>query len=395
MSFASVVPQRCDAVNKANTERPRKRRRLCLKYDLATVLDDATVRYHRSHYSEHMQTLRASAALCRVIKESEQAACLLLPGLGPVGDEQCVRTPPVILDLWETGVHTRLQQLQKRSHQRSMSVRHPDTTLQDEEAEGGAHNGLDLPPDDAAFDMLDPWGPHQQDDRESRTSPGQPRGTLNPRASSPPEWDESGEVARGTQSSTRVELPWNRPLQLQSVPGTSGIGDVSVSPIDDTTLGLSARSFSIETPTGLRRLGRPSSLSGASTGIESGGAVGALGCARGSALAAHDSLQQQEAKTDSQALVEQDIINFLAYAKHIHSQLARQGHAMGDFASAAAAASRLQPQQPLFFSDLAPVADSSPAVAARAFHNVLALATARHMVIEQRQPYGEIQIACL
>lgn len=48
--------------------------------------------------------------------------------------------------------------------------------------------------------------------------------------------------------------------------------------------------------------------------------------------------------------------------------------------------------QPLFFSDLAPIADSMPTVAAQAFYHVLALANTRRMRVHQQDAFGEIAI---
>lgn len=43
----------------------------------------------------------------------------------------------------------------------------------------------------------------------------------------------------------------------------------------------------------------------------------------------------------------------------------------------------------LFFSDVAPIAEATPAVAAQAFYHVLSLVTANKMMVRQHEPYSE------
>ncbi|PWN18998.1 hypothetical protein BCV69DRAFT_55469 [Microstroma glucosiphilum] len=51
----------------------------------------------------------------------------------------------------------------------------------------------------------------------------------------------------------------------------------------------------------------------------------------------------------------------------------------------------VQPE-PLFFSDLAPVADSMPTVAAQAFYHLLQLATNQEVQVQQDEAYGEVRV---
>lgn len=69
--------------------------------------------------------------------------------------------------------------------------------------------------------------------------------------------------------------------------------------------------------------------------------------------------------------LEQDSLNFLAYAAN---------HAPED------------PDKVYLFSDLAPAASTSPATAAQALYHVLTLATKKLMRVRQDEPFGEISI---
>lgn len=73
----------------------------------------------------------------------------------------------------------------------------------------------------------------------------------------------------------------------------------------------------------------------------------------------------------TQARLEQDSYNFLAYATN---------HAPED------------PDEVYLFSDLAPAASTSPGTAAQALYHVLTLATKKLMRVRQDEPFGEISI---
>lgn len=80
--------------------------------------------------------------------------------------------------------------------------------------------------------------------------------------------------------------------------------------------------------------------------------------------------------------------------KRTETQLSsHEGHVQADnlLAFAKGVAISIKPQ-PLFFSDLAPLSDTEPGDTARAFYNLLTLATNGKLTINQPMPYGEIEV---
>ncbi|UZJ55238.1 hypothetical protein CBS101457_004558 [Exobasidium rhododendri] len=199
--------------------------------------------------------------------------------------------------------------------------------------------GQDMP--NEGYDMLQ-W----EDD------PGVPRGEQ---PTSSPAWKNDALV--GSQSSQKVRnaLPWNQVLLRNG-----GVADTTIE-ADTTSLG-SIRSFSLETPTGLRRPSkRQSSIGAASAGFDGG--------------EEDDFIAAPVVPANSQEVVDREVANFLSFVGQVRAQVPLD--------------------QPLFFSDLAPVADTSPYVAARAFYNTLALVTARSLKVEQQKPFADIKIDIL
>jgi chromatin segregation and condensation protein Rec8/ScpA/Scc1 (kleisin family) len=53
------------------------------------------------------------------------------------------------------------------------------------------------------------------------------------------------------------------------------------------------------------------------------------------------------------------------------------------------------PDDQLLFSDVVPIADSAPQVAAKGFYNLLSLATNKRLTVRQADAYAEIEIVIL
>ena len=70
--------------------------------------------------------------------------------------------------------------------------------------------------------------------------------------------------------------------------------------------------------------------------------------------------------------MEEETRNFLDYARNIRAELEDPSF--------------------MFFSDLAPVASSTPSVAAQAFFHTLTLASGGNFKVKQDEAYGEIRI---
>lgn len=168
------------------------------------------------------------------------------------------------------------------------------------------------------------------------------------------------EVGRsGSGSGDKPVLPWTLPRDR---------GDTSIILGEDTR---SVRSLTVEGPEGLRRVRRDGSLESdgpysrrASVLSQAGGGGGGGETMTASQLIPSQILREEQ---------ESEKNNFFTYVEEI--KLALPG------------------DQPLFFSDVAPVADTAPGVAAQAFYHVLTLATSGAFQVKQSDPHGEIEIA--
>lgn len=174
------------------------------------------------------------------------------------------------------------------------------------------------------------------------------------------------EVARGL-SPRAAELPWNIYMERRR--------EESLAAGMETISETAAREWSIETPTGLRPPRRAPSIS-----IES-----EEGFFLPSPRYRTPSVSLEEARRpppEPEELpsaeqifmedLETETRNFYGYAKSVRDEL--------------------EDPRFFFFSDLAPVASSSPTVAAQAFYHLLVLTSTRRLRVKQDEPYGEIQI---
>lgn len=191
----------------------------------------------------------------------------------------------------------------------------------------------------------------------------------------------------------RESLPWN--VFMEHRRRSSMMPSISYDQpptVERATTSLRLRDVSVETPTGLRRLpphesplfppASPSTvaaldvfdlppLSVARTpsvepfrlGLPAAATTAAVGEAERSPTPPYQFLQQD---------MQEETRNFLEYARSIREQL--------------------QDPDFLFFSDLAPVASSTPAVAAQAFYHTLALAGRASFKVKQDEAYQEIRI---
>nr|WJN25046.1 meiotic cohesin complex subunit [Pseudozyma thailandica] len=189
----------------------------------------------------------------------------------------------------------------------------------------------------------------------------------------------------------REALPWN--VFMQQRRRSSRMPSISIEQpptfLRETTPLRPPREVSVETPTGLRRLPRapispllpapatPSTIAPLEefyqpppetpsvTGLRLGLPRAPEGVERSPTPPAE--VFQQEMQEETR--------NFFEYAKSVREELEDPNF--------------------LFFSDLAPVPSSTPAVAAQAFYHTLALTSAARIKVQQDQAYGEIRITLL
>lgn len=255
-----------------------------------------------------MNKMHAQEALRRMNKDAERNARALI--YGPTID---LAGAPMLAHFWTMGMTSRLAKIEKEA-----AMQAPGDGL-------SAAEGLGGPP------QAGKTGPLPFDDGGEMPFYGNETGMETggiddqPRASTP-FWE--AEIGRAGLSSEPLEMPWNRTMLEQA-------GEETLA--GETTMGVSTRSFSIETPTGLRRPGRLSSMSAISLERRPTTSIGG-----GNDRTAIAGAEEGPYTSDSQAFAEQDMLHFFNYAVQVRN--------------------RLEGEQPLFFSDLAPVADSSVGV---------------------------------
>ncbi|PWN32748.1 uncharacterized protein FA14DRAFT_181427 [Meira miltonrushii] len=318
-------------------ERPAKRPRLAVA-DRSLELSFARIENIGENYAEKMAILRAKERKRQLIKEAQQLARTNIFGPGIVFSGSNVLT-----QLWTTCMDARLAQLgslaSPTEYQEGLDGNLNDHFGQGEQVPFQADNG-EMP----FFDGDQSGFPDQ---------------TLDNNAN---DWDV--EIGRAGMDSQPIEMPWARRSTI-----LPGIDDTTLA--GETTLGINTRSFDIETPSGIRRISRRSDLSHGTpdhrrTTLNAGDA--GIAAAEGFQLGGEEGEAQEQ--LSSQAMAEQENVQFLDYVSAIRAGL--------------------KEDDMLMFSDLAPVSDAQPAIAARAFYQVLSLVTARKLSAKQDVPYGEI-----
>ena len=185
----------------------------------------------------------------------------------------------------------------------------------------------------------------------------------------------------------RESLPWN--VFAEHRRRSSMMPSVSYDrpTLERDTTPLRIRDISVETPTGLRRL--PAPASPLFPALASPSTVAPLEESYQVPLPDTPSVERfrlglpiaaapQSPTPPSRVLeedVEEETRNFYQYARSIRQELKDPNF--------------------LFFSDLAPVASSTPAVAAQAFYHTLALASRGALRVHQDAPYHEIRISLI
>ncbi|KAL8277212.1 hypothetical protein RQP46_010385 [Phenoliferia psychrophenolica] len=182
---------------------------------------------------------------------------------------------------------------------------------------------------------------------------------------------EQGRAASGSNQRNSV-LPWN------VNPGTSdlGIGNVDFGGGGESSQGQggTAGKLSGDTPlrAGAKVRSRTASLvpSALGPGLHRAGSIEP---AEFGAAVNNEDVDGPKPTDPAAALasLEQESINFLAYAKRQAAE---------------------DPNTTLHFSDVVPVADSDASTAAQAFAHLLGLASKKHLKLSQDEPYGAIEI---
>ncbi|PWN47717.1 hypothetical protein IE53DRAFT_233763 [Violaceomyces palustris] len=322
--------------------RPTKRARL-VPEDTILELTDEEIRASRRDYAEAMHLQRAEIILRERASEDARTARGLL--LGPPRD---IADSPLLVELWSLTVGARFKEI--RDNFEALKRRR----VEPEEPPGA------LPPPPSL-----PEVPEEEYELPPLIEP-----------ESPPPLEEEVGIARAAEEVSR-QLPWNIYVELtrrEELPEA-----------ERSRLSEAFRSFSITgTPTRLRaRAAMRESLTISSPRI---GAREESFVARaeeitmeapeGFELAPLTEREREAAEEEAARIAELDLEretrNFLEYARGISREL----H-----------------EDVIFFSDLAPVASSSPSIAAQAFYHVLTLATNDQIRVRQDEAYGEIQIS--
>nr|WJN25044.1 meiotic cohesin complex subunit [Pseudozyma flocculosa] len=320
--------------------------------DRATELSDTQLRNARSDYEQRMASERAARQAARERRSAD--ATVRLAMIGPPED---MSLHPMLADMWQMTVGEHL------------ALRRANLLQMRTEAA--------LAPADEAPPTPPPPTPMGLDDQQV-AEVGVARAAVEA---------EIPAALRGARES----LPWN--VFMEHRRRSSMMPSVSYDrpPTFDEreTTPLRLREVSVETPTGLRRLPPrespllppatpstiapfeefyqppPSLLGTPSVQRFRLGLPTAVTPAVGRSPTPPSQIFQED--------MEEETRNLFEYARSIRDQL--------------------RDPDVLFFSDLAPVPSSTPAVAAQAFYHTLALATRGNLRVQQDEPYQEIRIS--
>ncbi|CEH17847.1 Sister chromatid cohesion complex Cohesin, subunit RAD21/SCC1 [Ceraceosorus bombacis] len=318
-----------------------KKKRVTFKEDRRLELSDDEMRRNRSDYLLNMEKARAEAEAKRNKKDAEMQAERLV--FGPSKDLAHGYT---LSTFWRMTVDERFAELttMRQAFQTPKAPTLPNVfggPLPFAQENGQYDEGVDMFNDDAGM------------------PPDDDGGVWDDLPGGPP---SSSEIGRAESETATAKLPWNmaadnlRAAAEQStvLSGTRSVGDGTLRSFaegDISAIRGSRRDSSVIPPS-------PRLIREDSRLLETG------------SRAAQESQSQMESQLAIDTF-KSESNNFLVFAHNTAAGL-------GD--------------QPLFFSDLAPVADTTPGVAAQAFYHLLALATNDKISIEQNEAYGEIHI---
>ncbi|GAC96744.1 meiotic cohesin complex subunit Rec8 [Pseudozyma hubeiensis SY62] len=336
---------------------PRRPRPAQLFDDQTTILSDDEMRAARSNYPQRMamaRALREAGARNRAADATVRQAMF-----GPPED---MSLDPMLAEMWQTTVGEHL--VSRRA--RFLEMR----------AEATLAPADDLPPANP------PPTPMELDEEEAAEV-----GVARAAAAGP----EIPAALRGARES----LPWN--VFMEHRRRSSMMPSVSYDrppTIEREATPLRLREVSVETPTGLCRLpphespvfppGSPSSVAPLEIfdfpppSLPGTPSVERFRLGLPTAATAATGIGERSPTPPSQIFqkdIEEETRNFREYARSIRAQLEDPNF--------------------LFFSDLAPVASSTPAVAAQAFYHTLALASRGRIKVKQEEAYQEIHIQLL
>lgn len=311
--------------------------------DRATELSEAQRRAAQANYPERMAAERAALQRRAAVREATTTARHLI--FGPPED---LSLHPALSDLWEQTVSSHL--LARRARFQSMRTE------------------ANLLPLDEAPPSPPPPTPMEEEVEELGV----------PRAAAAPLPPEIPAALRGARES----LPWN--LFAEHRRRSSMLPSISY---DREITPLRLREVSIETPTGLRRLPPesplfippPSPSTIAPLEEYPMPETPSMERFRLGLPQAAEEVRGVTSPTPPEVVFEEDLEeetrNFLQYARSIREELEDPSF--------------------MFFSDLAPVASSTPGVAAQAFYHLLTLVSGRRMKVKQEESYGEIRVTLL
>ncbi|EST09811.1 Rad21/Rec8-like protein, N-terminal [Kalmanozyma brasiliensis GHG001] len=309
--------------------------------DPETMLSDAEMRAARADYPFRMAAHRLAQQTRKQTRAADAAVRQAM--FGPPED---LSLHPMLTEMWQMTVGEHLQSRRAR--------------LREMRAEAV------LSPIDEAPPVPPPPTPMDLDEQEV----GVARAAVEP---------EIPAALRGARES----LPWN--VFMEHRRRSSMMPSISH---ERETTPLRLREVSVETPTGLRRLPPlesplfpPASPSTAvpfddfyqpPLSLPGTPSVERIRLGLPTAPAAPAERSPTPPSQIFEEDMEEETRNFYEYARSIRQQLEDPNF--------------------LFFSDLAPVASSTPAVAAQAFYHTLALATRGRLKLKQDEPYQEIRI---
>lgn len=336
---AAVTPAR--RAREEEQAQRRQRARLTPLEDAETMLSETHLRASRADYVARMTTERDLQQRRQAARQADATVRRLV--FEPPAD---LTLNPQLAELWQTTVGANM--LSRRARFRAMRT------------DAGMSPLVEAPPSPPP---PTPWVPMDEDVDVGVA-----------RAASP--------ALPAELRGARESLPWNvfmehrrRSSMLPSVSYDRPAFERELTPVRP-------REVSVETPTGLRRFPVespayvPASPSTLAQLEEYPPPVGGTPEVERLRLGLPTAAQREVSHTPPAQVFEEDMEeetrNFLEYARSIRREL----------------------EDPtfLFFSDLAPVAASTPAVAAQAFYHTLALASARSIRVQQDEAYQQIQI---
>lgn len=340
--------------------RPRPNPRLEPLQDAVTELTDEELRHYRRDYVELMIELRSDQAQRRSARAAGQFARSAI--FGPPSDMQ---QSLVLGRLWETTIGFRFSEIE--DHYRQLRA-------ETQRADSGPVSSSPLMP----FPLQDFGGASDDDMGVPRAAVDQiPAELKGPRESLP--WNMY--MAERRRSSLLPSVSYDRaPFEREGTP-LQFAAERSI----NTPLGLRSQPGPRESPIAVPGFGTPSTVAGLDEFPFQAPGTPSVEAFRlnvpPQSFTAQNSpvppsrhrFETPPAQADDEDL-HLETKNFLEFSYSVRDDLA-------------------DPRGFLFFGDLAPVASSSPEIAAQAFCHTLALASSGTFKVKQDQPYQEIQIS--